>query len=146
MTPALRRTLVGVHQRSRLQHARVQPLANQSEYSSITDSLLDTLPQMAPVHVVETSTDLRIDSPVAGQRPTLLTQLMQRLMGTVALPEAMGEGMKIRFEDGLQYFGRKRLDDLVFQASYGQWSPSPIWFRYHDLSGRLRPPSASCYL
>src|SRR3989454_751642 len=43
--PALRRTLVGVHQRSRLQHARVQPLANQSEYSSITDSLLDKLPQ-----------------------------------------------------------------------------------------------------
>src|SRR6266571_2986884 len=34
--PALRRTLVGVQQRSRLQHARVQPLANQSEYSSIT--------------------------------------------------------------------------------------------------------------
>ncbi len=53
--PAWRRPLVGVPQRSRLQHARVPPLANQSEYSSITDSLLDKLPQMAPVQVVEGS-------------------------------------------------------------------------------------------
>src|SRR5207249_7520061 len=68
--PALRRPLVGVHQRSRLQPARVPPRANPSAYSSLTDSLLDTLPPMAPGHVVEQSTDIRIDSPGDVQRPT----------------------------------------------------------------------------
>jgi len=83
--PALWRTLVGVHQRSRLQHARVQPRAKPSQHASITDPLLDTLPQRAPVQVVEQSTDIRIDSPVAVPRPALLTQLVPRLMLTVPL-------------------------------------------------------------
>jgi hypothetical protein len=115
-----------VQQRSRLQHARVQPLANQSEYSSITDSLLDKLPQMAPVQVVEKSTDIRIDYPVDVQRPTLLTPLMQRLMGTVALPEAMGEGMKIRFEDGFQDHHHRPLDNLVLEAGFPYGPLLPI--------------------
>ena len=51
--PPLRRTLVGVSQRSRLQHTCVQPRANQPEYASIPDPLLEKRPQMAPVHVVE---------------------------------------------------------------------------------------------
>jgi len=36
------------------------------------------------------------------QRPTLLPQLVQRLMGTVALPKAVGKGMEILLEDCLQ--------------------------------------------
>jgi hypothetical protein len=63
--------------------------------------VLDKRPQVAPVQVVEKSTDLRIDSPVDVQRPALLTPLVQRLMLTVSLPEAMGKGMKIMREDGL---------------------------------------------
>src|SRR5262245_37517464 len=124
--PALRRTLVGVHQRSRIQHARMQPLAHQSEYSSITDSLRDKLPQMAPVQVVETSTDIRIDSPVAVQRPTLLSQLMQRLMGTVAHPEARGEGMEVLLEDRLQDHHHCPLDDLVLEAGLPSGPRLPI--------------------
>ena len=63
--------------------------------------MLDKRPQVAPVQVVEKSTDIRIDYPVDVQRPALLTQLVQRLMLTVSLPEAMREGMKIMREDGL---------------------------------------------
>src|SRR5215471_11617892 len=115
---ALWRPLVGVHQRARLQYARVQPLANQSEYSSILDPLLDKRPQMAPVQVVEKSTDIRIDYPVDVQRPTLLTQLVQRLMGTVTLPETMGERMEILLEDRLQDHHYRPLDDLVLEAGF----------------------------
>jgi site-specific DNA recombinase len=115
---ALWRPLVGVYQRSRLQYARVQPLANQSEYSSILAPLLDKRPQMAPVQVVETSTDIRIDYPGDVQRPTLLTQLVQRLMETVPLPEAMGERMAIMLEDRLQAPHDRPLDDLVLEAGF----------------------------
>src|SRR5262245_25664305 len=139
--PALRRPLVGVQQRSRLQHARVQPLANQSEYSSITDSLLDKLPQMAPVQVVEKSTDIRIDYPVDVQRPTLLTQFVQRLMGTVPLPEAMGEGMEIFLEDRLQDHHHRPLDDLVLEAGFPYGPLLPIvLLDPHPLDGRRHIP------
>jgi site-specific DNA recombinase len=46
---ALRGALVRVCQLSRFQHAGVQPLADQPQDSSIFDSLLDKLPQKAPV-------------------------------------------------------------------------------------------------
>src|SRR5206468_277552 len=84
------------------------------------------LPPMAPGHVVEQSTDIRIDSPGDGQRPTLLTQLLQRLLGTVALPEAMGEGMNIRFADGLQAHHHRPLDTLVLAAGLPSWPLLPI--------------------
>ena len=51
--PAWRCPLVGVQPRSRLQHARVPPLAYPSADASIPDSLRETLPQMAPGPVVE---------------------------------------------------------------------------------------------
>jgi hypothetical protein len=115
-----------VHQLSRLQHARGQSLANQSEYSSITDPLLDKLPQVAPVQVVEKSTDIRIDYPVDVQRPTLLTPLVQRLLGTVALPEARGECREILLEDRLQDHHHRPLDDLVLEAGFPYGPLLPI--------------------
>jgi site-specific DNA recombinase len=78
--PALWRPLVGGQQRSRLQPARVQPRADPSPYASLTAPLLEKLPPRAPVQVVEKSTHIRLDSPVAGQLPALLPQLVQRLM------------------------------------------------------------------
>src|SRR5215510_13555735 len=81
---------------------------------------------MAPGQVVEKSTDIRIDYPVDGQRPTLLTQFVQRLMGTVALPEAMGEGMRIRFEDRLQDHHHCPLDALVLEAGFPYGPLLPI--------------------
>ena len=88
------------------------------QYASIIDPLLEKLPQRAPVQVIEKSTDIRIDSPVDVQRPALLTQLVQRLMGTVALPEAMGKGMEVLREDGLQDHHHCPLDDLVLEAGF----------------------------
>jgi hypothetical protein len=135
----LRRTLVGVPQLSRLQHTRVQPLAKQPESASLTDPLLDKLPQMAPGQVVEKSTDIRIDSPVDGPRPTRRTQLVQRLLGTVALPETMGEGMEILLEDRLQEHHHRPLDALVLAAGFpsrpllplGLLDPHPLDWRRH---------------
>src|SRR5262249_13418099 len=138
------RTLVGVHQPARLQYTRVQPLAKQSEYSSILDPLLDKRPQMAPVQVVETSTDIRIDSPVDVQRPTLLTQLVQRLMGTVPLPEAMGERMEIMLEDRLQDHHYRPLDDLVLEAGF-PYRPllPPFLLDPHPLDWRRLVPAVA---
>jgi hypothetical protein len=139
--PAWRRTLVGVPPHSRLPHTRVQPLAKQSASASIPDSLLEKLPQMAPVHVVETSPNLRLDSPVDGPRPTLLPPLMQRLIGTVALPEAMGEGMPIRFDDGFQDPRYRPLDPLVLAAGLPSWPLLPlVLLAPHPFDGRCHRP------
>jgi hypothetical protein len=124
--PALWRTLVGVYQRSHLQHARGQPLANQSEYSSIIDPLLDKLPQIAPVQVVEKSTDIRVAYPVDVHLPALLTQFVQRLMGTVALPEAMGKGMEIMLTASREDQHHRPLDHLVLEAGFPYWPLFPI--------------------
>jgi hypothetical protein len=119
----------------------VQPLANQSKYSSIIDPLLEKLPQIAPVQVVEKSTDIRVDYPVDVQLPTLLTQLVQRLMGTMALPAAMGKGMEILLEDGLQEHHHRPLDDLVLKAGF-PYGPllSAFLLDPHPLDGRRHLP------
>jgi hypothetical protein len=98
---ALWRPCVGGQPRSRLQHACVEPLANPSASSALIAPLLEHLPQRAPVPMSEQSTALRLDSPVAGHCPALRTPLVQRVMGTMALPEAVGKDMDILRHDGL---------------------------------------------
>lgn len=113
---ALWRPFVGVHQRSRFQHARVQPRAHQPQYASIIDPLLDACPQRAPVQGIEKSPDSRLDSPSDGQRPALLTPRVQRVMGTMALPATVGKGLEILREDGFQDPHHCALDDRVREA------------------------------
>jgi hypothetical protein len=81
---------------------------------------------MAPIQVVEKSTDIRLDYPVDVQRPTLLTQLVERLMGTVPLPEAMGKGVKVMLEAGLQEHHHRPLDTLVLEAGFPEGPLLPI--------------------
>ena len=126
--PALRRALVRVRERSRLQHTGVPPLADPSQDSSILDPLRATLPQVAPVAMVETSTDIRIDSPVAVQLPALFAPVVQRLMGTVALPEAVGTCMKVLSKDGLSDHHHRPLDHLVLEAGRPYWPLLPPFF------------------
>jgi hypothetical protein len=124
--PAWRRPLVGVPQRSRLPPARVPPLAHQSAYASLTDALRDTLPQGAPGPVGAHSTDLRLDSPGAGQRSPLLPPLLPRLLGTGALPEALGAGRHIRCADGCQAPPPRPLAQLGLDAGLPSWPLLPI--------------------
>src|SRR4030095_1543732 len=114
---ALWRPFVRVRQCSRLQHASMEPLAKQSQYSPITDPLLDKLPQMAPVEIVDKSTDIRVYDPGDVQRPTLLAQLVERLVLTVPFAKAMGKPIKIVLEDSLQNHHRS-LDNFVFEAGF----------------------------
>jgi hypothetical protein len=58
---ALGRPCVGGPQRSRLQHASVEPCANPSEYSPLLDPLRENRPQRAPVQILEKAPDIRID-------------------------------------------------------------------------------------
>src|SRR2546430_953891 len=51
--PALRRALVRVRKLSRLQHAGVQPLADEPQYPPIIDPLRDKRSQVVPVEIVE---------------------------------------------------------------------------------------------
>jgi hypothetical protein len=80
--PALRRALGRVRKLSRLQHASVQPLADEPPYPPIIAPLRDKLAPVVPVEMVENSTDIRIDSPVEVQLPALCTPLVQRVLLT----------------------------------------------------------------
>jgi hypothetical protein len=127
--PALRRALVRGRELSRLQHASGQPLAKQSQDSPIIDPRRDPLPQMAPGEMVEKATDLRIDSPVDVQPPALLTPLVQRLMVTVALPEAVGTFMQGMSKDGLSDPPHRPLDHRVLEAGVPSWPLLPLVLR-----------------
>src|SRR5215831_2397146 len=77
------------------------------------------------VDCVEKSTDICIYYPVDVQLSALLPQLVQRLMGTVPLPEAVGKRMKIMLEDRLQDHHHCPLDDLVLEAGLAYWPLLP---------------------
>src|SRR5713101_8513685 len=116
--PALRCALVRVRPRSRLSHAGLQPLADQPQYAPIIDPLLDTCSQMAMLEGVEKSTAIRIHYPVDVELPALLPQCVQRLMWTVALPEAVGTLLQVLIEDRLQDHHHRPLNDLVLKAGF----------------------------
>jgi hypothetical protein len=73
---------------------------------------------MAPVEGVEKSTDLCSHYPGDVPLPTLLTQLVECLVLTVPLPEAMGKRLKVRLEDGFQDHHYRPLDTLVRKAGF----------------------------
>src|SRR5437660_11975143 len=83
---------------------------------------------MAPVEGVEKSTDICIHSPGDGQLPTLLTPLVERLVLTVPLPEAVGKRLKVRLEDGFQAHHHRPLDNLVLKAGFPSWPLLAIFF------------------
>jgi hypothetical protein len=96
---------------------------------------------MTPGQIVEKSTDLCIDDPGNVQRPTLLTQLVQRLVLTVPFSEAMGEPMQLRLEDGLQHPHHRSLDNRVLEAGVACWPLLPIVLLDPDaLDGRCHLP------
>jgi hypothetical protein len=130
-----------VPQRSRLQYARVEPLTKASAFGSLLDPLREKLPQLAPVQLIDNSTDICIDSPVAVQRPTLLTPLVQRVLGTLALPEAVGKGMESLRNDGLSDHPHCPLDDLVRAAGFA-YGPLPplVLLDPHPFDGRRHRP------
>src|SRR2546425_12142811 len=92
---------------------------------------------MAPVEGVEKSTDICIHSPGDIQLPTLLTQLVERLVLTVPLPEAMGTRMKVRLEDGFQDHHHRPLDNRVLKAGfpYGRFLPSSFSIHTRSTGG-----------
>jgi hypothetical protein len=101
---------------------------------------------------IEKSTDICIHYPVDVQLSALLPQLVQRLMGTVPLPEAVGERMKLMLEDRLQDHHHCPLDDLVLKAGLAYWPLLPpflldrprSWDRpLYDFRGGLRGAGAS---
>ena len=139
--PTWWRPLVGVSPRSRLQHARGPPRATPAESASLLDPLLDTRPPRAPGQVSENSPAIRLDSPGDGQRPALLPPLVPRLMGAVALPEALGHSLEILLDDRLEAPHPRPLDPLGRDAGgpSGPLRPS-VLFDPYPLDGRRPLP------
>jgi hypothetical protein len=96
---------------------------------------------VAPVQVVEKSPDIRIDYPVDVPRPARLTPLVQRLMLTVSLPEAMGKDMTIMRDAGLSDHHYRPLDNLGLEAGFPYWPSLPVFLLDpHPLERRRHVP------
>ena len=91
--------------------------------------------------MVETSTAICIHSPGAGQRPALLAQLVQRLMGPVPLAEAVGKRLTLLLKDRRHDHHHRPLDTLVRAAGFASRPLLPIvLLAPHPLDGwRHRP-------
>jgi hypothetical protein len=91
--------------------------------------------------MVETSTDIRIDSPVAGQLPALCTQLVQRVRLTVPLPEAVRKGLQVLIKDGRSAHPHRSLDNLGLAAGVAYRPLLPIvLLDPHPFDGRRHLP------
>jgi len=96
---------------------------------------------MAPGQGVDHSTALRIDSPVDGPRPTRLPPLVPRLLGTVTLPDALGDRMEILRDERLPDHPYRPLDARVLDAGvpYRPLLP-PVLLDPHPLDWRRLLP------
>jgi hypothetical protein len=96
---------------------------------------------MTPVQGIETSPDICLHSPGHGQRPTLLSPLVQRLVLTVPFSEALGAPMKLRLEEGLSHPHHRSLDQRVLAAGVASRPLLPIVLLDPDPCNgrRLRP-------
>src|SRR5262249_42085370 len=67
---------------------------------------------------IQNSTDIRIHYPVDVELPAWLPQCVQRLMWTMALPEAVGTLLKVLIDDRLQDHHHRPLNELVLNAGF----------------------------
>jgi len=96
---------------------------------------------MAPVAIVEKSTDIRVYDPGDGQRPTLLAQLVERVVLTVPCAKAMGKPIQIVREESLQNHHHYSLDTVVFAAGFASRPLLPIFLLDpYPLDGRRHLP------
>ena len=124
-SPTVRGALVRGRQRSRFVHAGLSPLADPPQYPPLLDPWHETRSPQAMVNRVETSTAICLPSPIDGQLAAWLPPLVQRLMGTVALPDAVGKGINIMRAARLPDHSHCPLDALVLTAGLPSWPLLP---------------------
>jgi site-specific DNA recombinase len=135
--PALRTAGLRVRQVSVLQHARVQPLPDQSKQDSIAYPAAKNLPQMSVVQSVEKLPNVDLQDPPAVHFHRLLPEVPKRSVSTATGPKAVRAVQEVLFVDGLQHHGNRPLKHLILEG----WNPNgpclPIALRdMHTPHGR----------
>src|SRR5271157_4421688 len=94
-----------------------EPLANQPEYPSIGDPVLDEFEQPFMVDGVKEALNVCIEHPVHFPFGQADIQGVQPLMGRAPRPETIRKSEEVHLVDGVEYRSHCLLDDLVGQGS-----------------------------
>jgi len=113
--PALRRSLIDSLPSPLLQHAGLEPFADQTHDAQISDAMLDELHEPSVVNRVEEPSNVRIDNPVHFLRQHPDVKRIQALVLAAPRPVAVREPEKLRFVDRIENHDTCVLHDLVLK-------------------------------
>ena len=97
-----------------------EPLADQAEYPSIGDPVLEEFKQPFMVDGVEKALNVCIEHPVHSPFGEADIQGVQPVMGRAPRPETIGKSKEVHLVDGVEYRSDCMLDDFVGQGSDAQ--------------------------
>jgi len=112
---SLRSTRFGWHKVSIFHDAGLQPLANQAEDATITDTVLDETDQPLMADRVEESGYIGVHDPVHLRRGDPDCQRVQRIVLSASGPEPVRKSQEVYFVDGIEHLHDGALNDLVLQ-------------------------------
>jgi hypothetical protein len=125
---SLRSTRFGWHKVSIFHDAGLQPLANQAEDATITDTVLDETDQPLMADRVEESGYVGVHYPVRLRRGDPDCQRVQRIVLSASGPEPIRKPQEVYFVDGIEHLHDGALNDLVLQRGDAQRTLSSIRF------------------
>jgi len=127
----------GCSDRSRLhlpvfRHTGLQPFADQTDHTPITDPMLNEFDQPFVADRIEKPGDVGIQNPVHLAPVDPDRQRIQRIMLATPRLEPVAEPQEVFFPDRIQHFNQCALDYLVFQRCDTQRPLSSVRLRDID--------------
>src|SRR5690606_9996334 len=125
-----------------VQHAAAQQPADVSQEERVGDLLLEYLEESAVLDRVEELLDIDLcHDGVSRASFDDLVEASNGLMSRAPPPEAEAMTVELWLVERFQNPGCQQLDDLVFQATNGQWPHPSLRFGNQHLTARPRAPA-----
>ena len=112
---ALRRTLLHDGSFPFFQHARAQPLLDETQDAPVRNAMLEEPDQPFVRKLVEKAAHVQVQNPVHPSLAKSAVERIQRFMLVASRAEAVREAEEVRFVDGVQNLYHRALDDFVLQ-------------------------------
>jgi hypothetical protein len=106
--------------------SRPQPFADQAEYPSVGNPVLEELYQPSVGDGIEKPLDVGIQHPVHLPSPDSLVECIQRVVLVSSRSETIGEAQEVHLVDLVEHRDDRQLDDLILQGGDAERSLSPV--------------------
>jgi len=98
-------------------YSRSQPLADETEYPSISDAMLDELQEPIVSNFIEKAPNVGVKNPIHFPPHDSYPERIQRIVLASSRSESIGEPQKVLFVNLIEDRHHRVLDDFVFQRS-----------------------------